>query len=131
MSGPFIIPQRIFDFSQVPLTGILQPNAVQDSGTLAVAVGPGWTQIFAATAGPALWTNVLQVTSAAGANTIEMALGAAGAEVILLTMTVPPDAATFGWTLLRSNIFIAAGTRVAMRASAIVSNIETHIFYRV
>lgn len=104
-------------------------TAIQDSGNIVVAVGPGWTQIFAAMLGTSLHWNILMVSAVPGANTIEFATGLPGFEVNLLHMSVPPQASDFGWTLMRSPLQIIRGTRIAMRATAIATTIETHMYY--
>lgn len=131
MPGPFLAPQQIFDFSSIALAGATSPNAIQDSGTIAIAVGPGWTQVFAAVAGNTLWCNILQVSAPAGANLIQLATGPAGFEIVLFDMAVPPQAVDFGWTLFRGPFTFAPGVRISMRASALVSQIETHFMYRI
>lgn len=130
MAGPFIIPQQIFDFSSVAISGADSPNRIQDSGPINVAVGPGWTEIFAALLGNSLFWNIMQVTAIPGANVIELATGAIGVETPLFHMSVPPDAATFGWTLFQAPFVLPLGMRISMRSSAIIANVETHMLYR-
>jgi hypothetical protein len=129
--GPFIIPQMIFDTAQISASGVGQPNAIQDSGAVVLAVGPGWTQIFAATVADSLYVNVLMIGAAVGANECEIGFGPLGFEALFTGCHIPSDAANFGWTICRAPLRIPAGTRITGRTSLLPLTLEFHLYYRV
>ncbi|MFA5430385.1 MAG: hypothetical protein WC329_04430 [Candidatus Omnitrophota bacterium] len=106
------------------------PNTIQDSNIILLVAGAGYTELVPATLGASLWVQFINTDTAAGANEIDLGLGAPGAEVLLMHFNVPA-LAQLGWNLLNAPLNIPIGTRISAQATLVNANVELHIFYRV
>ncbi len=102
-------------------------NAYGTSVTPASGSKGSWTQIFASTSEEATWIEIVihnnQTNNASRDTLLDVGIGGAGSEMVIIPDLVCGDADTFttGAKIYRFPLRIPAGTRIAVRAASTVT----------
>ncbi len=103
------------------------PTQIADSGNILLVAAAPYVPVIAALPSPMIWLQIIVTQTAAGANVINIAQGAAGFEVLIDDYTATA-VAPLGLTMFNGPFYLPAGTRLAMQCTLVNTDVEVHAF---